>query len=198
MSARHPVGLVRHWHLPCRACCPCSGTVRPTRAPALLRGCHVSLLPPCYGRSACSASCLPTHRTSTHPPTCAVVPSAAGLAALEQQRQRVRSVKAQVNEIKADRAFMRAARAFNKQARRGWTSAEAGGVHRQRGWWCSAGWLGGARPAVESRCLPLVSAVPAAWHTRANDHHEAPLCRPPYRRPPRRWRCCGMRRSCTR
>ncbi|PSC72530.1 DEAD-box ATP-dependent RNA helicase chloroplastic isoform B [Micractinium conductrix] len=45
-----------------------------------------------------------------------IVPSAAGLAALEQQRQRVRSVKAQVNEIKADRAFMRAARAFNKQA----------------------------------------------------------------------------------
>jgi hypothetical protein len=46
-----------------------------------------------------------------------VLPSVEGLLALEAQRQRVRRVKAQVNEIKGDRAFMRAAKALNKQAR---------------------------------------------------------------------------------
>ncbi|KAL4443480.1 hypothetical protein ABPG75_011217 [Micractinium tetrahymenae] len=43
-------------------------------------------------------------------------PSAEGLAALEEQRQRVREVKAQASVIKADRAFLKASKAFNKQA----------------------------------------------------------------------------------
>ena len=63
----------------------------------------------------------------------AVVPSAEGLAALEAQRQRVRGVKAEVNEIKADRSFMRASKAFNKQARRdslGRGGAGQGGARR--------------------------------------------------------------------
>ena len=64
-----------------------------------------------YSVLHCTHTQRPAH---THCPA-AVIPSMEGLAALDEQRQRVRAVKAAVNEIKADRTFLKASKAFTQQ-----------------------------------------------------------------------------------
>lgn len=99
----------------------------------------------------------------------AVLPSPEGLAALEGQRQRVRAVKAQVNEIKVDRGFMKAAKALNKQARCRRLPLPAARCHQHP--------RSHLQPAPRALCRAHTAAVVAGgwWAAVPKLHLPAPL-----------------------